>query len=473
MKKTAFKIGDWVRLLQYIEYDPLKRTLYTWTKSSSALNVKPDVSGYFIPRIANGYGTYDLYQISDVCENINGDICYKLDKSNLYYNEGCLIKIDPSLMNFQIGDVATIKCESWVHELTAKGAESVCMRDKNCKANAYMILLTYAGKKSIITSIYVDNQGCVYYKLNTIQESIFDAACFEESTAKASEKANETDNQNDVKSENIQDNTNQIKKGETAMATSRQTSQQNNATSNLTSEPKKKSIMDGLMKRFKSQYLMEKVEDGIKISMTGILCVKTNEDEYVGIDKENNLVSFPEEACLDFPVYIISKPISKVQAGDIILYGKSYSKVLAKNKDNSLKVLYYTGTTHNKKTVQDFILKDSFVKVVVNMFGEVSGINPLMLAMMGDNDMDMKELMMLQMITNGTTFGGSQNNPMQNPMMMLALMGKGETGSTNDLMEMMLMGQMMQNGCNLFGNNVQTGATENVTEKETKKETEE
>lgn len=194
----------------------------------------------------------------------------------------------------------------------------------------------------------------------------------------------------------------------------------------------KKSMFSSFIEKYKSQFIPEK-DDTLKVSMDGNICVLTG-DEYVSIDKDNNLISYPKEICMDMPVYLLAKPYSQVQIGDIVKINYTYAKVLKKNANGSLSCLSFSGYTQNKKEIKDFMLGQSFIKVVVNMFSnmQVNGFNPMMLAMT-DGNMDMKDLMMMQMMQNG-------NAGQMNPMLMMAMMDKD---GDNSMIETMLMMQMM------------------------------
>lgn len=79
------------------------------------------------------------------------------------------------------------------------------------------------------------------------------------------------------------------------------------------------------------------------------------------------------------------------------------------------------------------MLGQALVRVVVNMFSGMTtnGFNPMMLALANNENMDMKDLMMMQMMQgNGAGF---------NPMMLM-MMDKGEDSS---MFETMMMMQMM------------------------------
>ena len=193
----------------------------------------------------------------------------------------------------------------------------------------------------------------------------------------------------------------------------------------------KKSVFNSLIDKYKSQFLPEK-EESLKLSMDGSICAKVG-DEWIGADKNNNLTAYPAEMCIDIPVYTINKPFNQVKVGDIIKVKSSFVKVMKRNTNGTLQCLSFAGYSSNKQEVKDFILGQGFVKVVINMFSEMTnnGLNPMMLMALNSEETDMKDLMAMQMMQGGNT----QFNPM-----MLLLMDKGENSS---MMETLLMMQMM------------------------------
>ena len=188
------------------------------------------------------------------------------------------------------------------------------------------------------------------------------------------------------------------------------------------------------IEKYKSQFIPEK-DNTLKVSMDGNICVPMN-SEYVGIDNDNNLISYPEEICISVPVYLVNKSYAQVKIGDVVKVNNSYSKVVKKNTNGSLSCLSYSGYMQNKKEIKDFMLGQSFIKVVINMFSniQVNGVNPMILAMAEDG-IDMKDLMILQMMQGS-------NDGQMNPMFMMAMMDKG---GNNSMIETMLMMQMMGN----------------------------
>jgi hypothetical protein len=205
---------------------------------------------------------------------------------------------------------------------------------------------------------------------------------------------------------------------------------------------KANNMFAGIADKYKSQWIPER-EDGVKMSMDGTMCIAIG-DEYIGMKSDGTLTSYPREVLIDIPVYSINKPSTQVQIGDVIKNGpKSYGKVMMKNPDGSLKILSYTGYTHNKQEVQDFLLGQAMTRVLVNVFNfDAGGFNPLIFALSDEtSDFDIKDMLMLQMMTgNNNVFGGNAGG--MNPLMLMALTGKGE-GEGNDMLNLMVMSQMM------------------------------
>jgi hypothetical protein len=204
---------------------------------------------------------------------------------------------------------------------------------------------------------------------------------------------------------------------------------------------KANNMFAGIADKYKSQWIPER-EDGVKMSMDGTMCIAVG-DEYIGMKSDGTLTSYPREVLIDIPVYSINKPSNQVQIGDVIKNGNSYGRVMMKNPDGSLKILSYTGYTHNKQEVQDFLLGQAMIRVLVNVFNfDAGGFNPLIFALSDESsDFDIKDMLMLQMMTgNNNMFGGSSNG--MNPLMLMALTGKGD-GENSDMLNLMIMSQMM------------------------------
>lgn len=217
-----------------------------------------------------------------------------------------------------------------------------------------------------------------------------------------------------------------------------------------TNKMKDNSMFSGIMSKYTGQFIPEK-EDKVRMSLNGLLCVP-QDGEYIGVQGDN-LVSFPEEMTLPIPVYSIVKTNSAIVAGDIIKNGHNYSKVLNVNADGSLKILSFTGYTHNKKPVTDFIMGAATTRVLINMFNfdEKSGFNPIFFAMANGDTLDVNSLMMLSMTPQGKNLFSNAGGGF-NPMMLWMLdKNRQESGQGMDMMGMMMMSSMM-GGQNPFGN---------------------
>lgn len=219
---------------------------------------------------------------------------------------------------------------------------------------------------------------------------------------------------------------------------------------NSSEKMKDNSMFSGIMSKYTGQFIPEK-EDEVKMSLNGLLCVP-QDGEYIGVQGDN-LVSFPEEMTLPIPVYSIVKTNSAIVAGDIIKNGRSYSKVLNVNADGSLKILSFTGYTHNKKPITDFIMGAATTRVLINMFNfdEKSGFNPIFFAMANGDTIDVASLMMLSMTPQGKDLFSNAGGGF-NPMMLWMLdKNRQESGQGMDMMTMFMMSSMM-GGRNPLGN---------------------
>jgi hypothetical protein len=215
-------------------------------------------------------------------------------------------------------------------------------------------------------------------------------------------------------------------------------------------------MFSGMLTKYSGQFIPQK-EDKVRMSLTGLLCVP-QDGEYIGADNENNLVSFPLEMTLPIPVYSIVKQNSAIAVGDIVKNGSSYSKVIAINPDGSLKTLSFSGFTHNKKPVKDFMLGEATTRVLINMFNfdEKSGFNPIFFAMASGETMDVNSLLMLSMTPQGKNLfsnAGGGFNPA-----MLWMLDKNRQSGGSDMATMMLMSSMM-GGQNPFSNLMPTTQT--------------
>ena len=219
---------------------------------------------------------------------------------------------------------------------------------------------------------------------------------------------------------------------------------------NSSEKMKDNSMFSGIMSKYTGQFIPEK-EDKVRMSLNGLLCVP-QDGEYIGVQGDN-LVSFPEEMTLPIPVYSIVKTNSVIVAGDIIKNGHNYSKVLNVNADGSLKILSFTGYTHNKKPVTDFIMGAATTRVLINMFNfdEKSGFNPIFFAMANGDTLDVNSLMMLSMTPQGKDLFSNAGGGF-NPMMLWMLdKNRQESGQGMDMMTMFMMSSMM-GGRNPLGN---------------------
>jgi hypothetical protein len=220
---------------------------------------------------------------------------------------------------------------------------------------------------------------------------------------------------------------------------------------------KSNKMMSNFMDKFKSQFLPV-VDESLTISMNGQVCVPMN-GEYVAIDANGELVSYPKEFTMDMPVYLISKDVEAAQVGDVVRTGNSsYSKVVeiergADGKVSTIKSISYSGTNRTVKPIKDFMLGQKTLKVVVNLFNGFQGgqINPMFM-MLADKDNSEGQDMLMMLIAM-QSMNPSNKGIMNeiNPMMLMMFMDGNESGG--DMFKTMMMMQFMQGGMgNMFGN---------------------
>lgn len=186
--------------------------------------------------------------------------------------------------------------------------------------------------------------------------------------------------------------------------------------------------VNSMMDRIKNSFMPIKAE-GVRIAQDGNICVSTNEG-YVAIDANNELTTYPEEFTCGLPVFIISKPVAQLQAGDVISKGNSYYKI-TKIDGDKINAIGYTGASKTIHTIKDFIFNQTLVRVLISLAGNIGGqINPLLMMAMSDGD----NSSMLPLLMMSQQNGAMGMNPML--MMMLADKGDDKSSSTKDLLMM-------------------------------------
>lgn len=192
--------------------------------------------------------------------------------------------------------------------------------------------------------------------------------------------------------------------------------------------------------RLKANFMPTEAKD-VRIATDGNICVATSEG-YVAIDKDFRLTSYPDELTLDFPVFILPKPIAELKEGDVIARDKSYAKV-KKIKDGNITVVGYTGAAGTVHPIKDFFLGTTTARVVVSFAGDLNGsINPLMLIALSKEEKNSSLLPLLMMSQNGGALT-------TNPMMLAMLAGDGDFDFKDLLMYSAMGGQNVLG--NLFG----------------------
>lgn len=198
-----------------------------------------------------------------------------------------------------------------------------------------------------------------------------------------------------------------------------------------------KNSIKNFSERLKSMFMPSEAE-GVRIATDGNICVATSQG-YVAIDAKNCLTSYPEELTLNLPVFVISKPKEQLAVGDVIALDRSYAKITKINGDK-ITAISYTGTGKTIHTIKDFLFNQTMVRVVVSLAGNIGGqVNPMMLLMLSDKSDKDSLLPLLMMTQNGGAVG-------MNPVMMMALAGKGDF----DIKDILMMSAF--SGNNPFGN---------------------
>lgn len=167
----------------------------------------------------------------------------------------------------------------------------------------------------------------------------------------------------------------------------------------------------------------------ILISIDRIICDQIH-GKNVGISKENTLIEYPDEAVFDIPGFIIPTEIAKVKVGDIIRTDNGFAKILALNK-NGFDILNVEGEKLSYIPSINKIFNKTYVPVVTTPFQNTSEINPMALMLM-DKDVNSKNLLPFLFMQNQ-----DKSFQMDNPMMLAALMSDDVDISTIFMMQMM------------------------------------
>lgn len=183
----------------------------------------------------------------------------------------------------------------------------------------------------------------------------------------------------------------------------------------------------GALARIKEMFMPSEAVD-IRTTADGNICVKTAQG-YVAIDKDNCLISYPEELTLDLPAFIISKPKDQLSIGDVIAQGKGYAKV-TNIKGEKIIAISYNGSGKTIYTIKDFLFNKTMVRVVVSLVGNIKDkVNPALLLALANKD-DKDSLLPLLMM--------SQNGSLDvNPMMLLL---SKDNSSIKDILMMSALG---------------------------------
>ena len=246
---------------------------------------------------------------------------------------------------------------------------------------------------------------------------------------------------------------------------------------------KRKSMFKRMFARMMAQYKPVKSTQ-LKMTWDGTVVLKNTigDDEtyetYIGINANNEIVSYDPEFIIDIPIYLIDRQYSQINSNDIVLISEGtnamYGKVIKVNKSN-IEVLCFNGNnlTINKK--KNFLTNTETICTVLNMFDmfnknsndDSSQMNALMMPMImsgilndengstSENTHGNESLFM----THGNEalfmmFYMMQNQKKDNPMMaMLPMMMLNKGESKSEMFEALMMMYMMKNEnfSNIFG----------------------
>lgn len=234
---------------------------------------------------------------------------------------------------------------------------------------------------------------------------------------------------------------------------------------------KRKSMFKRMFARMMAQYKPVKSTQ-LKMTWDGTVVLKNtigDDETYIGINANNEIVSYDPEFIIDIPIYLIDRQYSQINSNDIVLISEGvnamYGKVIKVNKTN-IEVLCFNGNnlTINKK--KNFLTNTETICTVLNMFDmfnknsndDASQMNALMMpmimsGMLNDENESTSEN------THGNEalfmmFCMMQNQKKDNPMMaMLPMMMLNKGGSKTDMFETLMITQLMKNEnfSNIFG----------------------
>ena len=237
-------------------------------------------------------------------------------------------------------------------------------------------------------------------------------------------------------------------------------------------EVKRKGMFKRMFDRMMAQYKPIKSTQ-LKMTWDGTIVLKNvigDDETYIGINADNETISYDPEFIVDFPIYLIDRQYSQINSNDIVLISEGtnamYGKVIKVNKSN-IEVLCFNGNhlTINKK--KNFLTNTETICTVFNMFDMFNRNS-------NDNSFQMNTLMMPMLMSGmmndetGSTSENAMSNEtlfmmfymMQNQkqdnsiMLMLPMMMLNSKGTNkSEMFETLMMMQMIQNGnfSNMFG----------------------
>lgn len=247
---------------------------------------------------------------------------------------------------------------------------------------------------------------------------------------------------------------------------------------------KNTSMFKRMFNRMKSQFMPTKSAQ-LFMTWDGTVVLKKligDETMFIGVNANNEVVSYDPEFVLDFPVYLIDRQYSQVSIGDIVLTNEGqnsamYGKVTNITK-NYIDVLCFNGNNLRMNKTRNVLTNTETICTVMNWLnfngknngdGMFGNMNPLMVMALlsndgsnGSNESNMMNKIMPFMMMQNTS-----NGKIDPTMMALMFMSNNKGDDKSNMMETFMMMQMLQNGgfSNMFGPCVGTPITEVPTKK--------
>lgn len=187
--------------------------------------------------------------------------------------------------------------------------------------------------------------------------------------------------------------------------------------------------------------ILPREEFNVRFTVMMSYAVRTSDNDFVTYDnKTKKLMKCPSEFIIGkVPVYSIPVSIDKIKEGDIILMNNKNTFYIFKEcTGDTIKCIDMNeGSIIEAIKIDSFIdsmIKNKSIRTICNLFnGDNNAINPMMFALaMGDSKKDFATMMMYQMMNNGDNKTGF------NPMILALMNDNDESGENDTFTNMML-----------------------------------